>query len=57
MSPWAMLANSAPLTPVGVMLAMPRRTKPMWPTEEYAMSRFRSPLAPGRASARQASDP
>lgn len=57
MSPWAMLAKSAPLTPVGVMLAMPRSTKPMWPTEEYAMSRFRSPLAPGRARARQASDP
>ena len=34
MRPWAMLANSAPFTPVGVMVAMPRSTKPMWPTEE-----------------------
>lgn len=57
MRPWAMLAKSAPLTPVGVMLAMPRSTKPMWPTEEYAIRRLRSPLDPGRTSARQASDP
>lgn len=34
MRPWAMLANRAPFTPVGVMVAMPSRTKPMWPTEE-----------------------
>ena len=34
MRPWAMLANSAPLTPVGVSVAMPSSTKPMWPTEE-----------------------
>ena len=57
MRPWAMLANSAPFTPVGVMVAMPSSTKPMWPTEEYAMSRLRSPLAPCLARARQARDP
>lgn len=57
MRPWATFAKSAPLTPVGVMLAMPRSTKPMWPTEEYAMRRFRSPLLPRLARARQASDP
>lgn len=57
MRPWAMLAKSAPFTPVGVIEEMPSSTKPMWPTEEYAMSRFRSPLLPCLASERQASDP
>ena len=46
-----MLANSAPLMPVGVSVAMPSSTKPMWPTLEYAISRLRSRWA------RQASEP
>jgi hypothetical protein len=50
-SPWAMFATSAPLTPTGVSVAMPSSTKPMWPTLEYATSRFRS------VCARQAREP
>lgn len=37
-----MLPSSAAFTPVGVSVAMPSSTKPMWPTEEYAISRFTS---------------
>ena len=42
MTPWAMLPISAAWTPVAVRVAMPSSTKPMWPTDEYAMSRFSS---------------
>ena len=51
MTPCATLAYRAPLIPTGVSVAMPSRTKPMWPTEENATRRLRSRWA------RQASDP
>ena len=34
MTPWATMPNTAALIPVGVRVAMPSITKPMWPTEE-----------------------
>ena len=45
MTPWAMLPISAAWSPVAVSVAIPSSTKPMWPTLEYAISRFRSSCA------------
>ena len=42
MIPWLKSWKIPPCTPITVRLEAPRRTKPMWPTELYAMSRFRS---------------
>ena len=49
--PWATMPNIAALMPSGVSVAMPSITKPMWATDEKAMSRFmsvwaRQPSAP-----------
>ena len=42
MTPWAMLPNSAAWMPASFIAAMPSITKPMWPTDENAMSRLTS---------------
>ncbi len=42
MIPWAIMPKIAALMPVGVSVAMPSITKPMWPTELNAMRRLRS---------------
>ena len=51
MRPWATMPNTAALRPKSVRLAMPSITKPMWATDEKAISRFmsvwaRQPRAP-----------
>ncbi len=51
MRPWATMPNMAALMPKSVRVAMPSITKPMWATDEKAMSRFmsvwaRQPRAP-----------
>ncbi len=51
MTPWATMPNTAALMPTVVRVAIPSITKPMWPTEEYAISRLMSRWA------RQQSDP
>jgi hypothetical protein len=51
MRPWATMPMMAALMPTSVRVAMPSITKPMWPTDEKAMSRFMSVWA------RQASEP
>ena len=51
MRPWAIMPMIAALMPMSVRVAIPSMTKPMWPTDEYAMRRFMSVWA------RQASDP
>ena len=40
--PWATMPNIAALMPNVVRVAMPSITKPMWATEEKAISRFMS---------------
>ena len=42
MTPCAMLPMTAAWKPMLVSVAMPSRTNPMCPTDEYAMRRFRS---------------
>ena len=42
MRPWATMPNTAALRPKSVRLAMPSITKPMWATDEKAISRFMS---------------
>jgi hypothetical protein len=42
MRPWATMPNTAALIPNDVRVAMPSITKPMWATEEKAISRFMS---------------
>jgi hypothetical protein len=42
MRPWATMPKMAALMPAGVMVAMASITKPMWATDEKAMSRFMS---------------
>ena len=49
--PWATMPNSAALMPSVVSVEMPSITKPMWATDENAISRFmsvwaRQPSAP-----------
>ena len=51
MRPWATMPNTAALSPKLVSVAMPSMTKPMWATDENAISRFMS------VSARQHSEP
>ena len=51
MRPWATMPKMAALMPKSVSVAMPSITKPMWATDEKAMSRFmsvwaRQPRAP-----------
>ena len=51
MRPWATMPMIAALMPKSVSVAMPSITKPMWATDENAMSRFtsvwaRQPRAP-----------
>ena len=42
MMPWATMPKIAALMPTEVSVAMPSITNPMCPTEEKAISRFRS---------------
>ena len=42
MRPWATIPKMAALRPMSVSVAMPNITKPMWATDEKAMSRFMS---------------
>ena len=42
MRPWATMPNIAALMPNWVSVEMPSITKPMWATDENAMSRFMS---------------
>ena len=42
MRPWATMPKMAALKPNGVSVAMPSITKPMWDTDENAISRFMS---------------
>ena len=44
MRPWATMPKMAALMPKSVSVAMPSITKPMWATDENAMSRFMSRL-------------
>jgi hypothetical protein len=51
MRPWATIPKTAALMPKSVSVEMPSMTKPMWATDEKAMSRFtsrwaRQPRAP-----------
>src|SRR5207245_6572114 len=45
MIPWLKSWKIAPWTPMTVRLEAPSRTNPMWPTELYAIRRFRSTWA------------
>ena len=45
MRPWATMPMTAALRPKSVSVAMPSMVKPMWETEEKAMSRFMSVCA------------
>jgi len=40
--PCAIIRIIAPVNPQGVWIRIPPATSPMWPTEEYAISDFRS---------------
>ena len=42
MRPWATMPKMAALMPKSVSVAMPSITKPMWATDEKAISRFMS---------------
>ena len=42
MMPWATIWKTAPWSPCCEKTKMPSVTKPMWLTDEYAMSRLRS---------------
>ena len=42
MRPWATIPNRAALMPNVVSVEMPSMTKPMWATDENAISRFMS---------------
>ncbi len=42
MRPWATMPKMAALMPIGVSVAMASITKPMWATDEKAISRLRS---------------
>ena len=44
-TPCATIPKMAALIPIGVRVAMASMTKPMWPTEENAINRFRSRCA------------
>ena len=41
-TPWATMPKIAAWMPIVVSVAMPSMTKPMWPTELNAISRFKS---------------
>ena len=45
MRPWATMPNIAALMPNSVSVEMPSITKPMWATDENAISRFMSVCA------------
>ena len=45
MRPWATMPKTAALKPKSVSVAMPSITKPMWATDENAISRFMSVCA------------
>ena len=45
MRPWATMPKMAALMPKVVRVEMPSMTKPMWATDEKAMSRFMSVCA------------
>ena len=42
MIPWANIWKTDPLSPASVSVAAPSITSPMWDTDEYAMTYFRS---------------
>lgn len=41
-NPWAIMSNIAPVSPQCVWIRVAEITRPMWPTDEYAMRAFRS---------------
>jgi hypothetical protein len=44
-TPWANIWNTEPFSPASVSVAAPSMTRPMWETDEYAMTYLRSPCA------------
>ena len=42
MAPWANIWKTEPLRPSTVPVDSPRQTMPMWETEEYPMTYFKS---------------
>jgi len=45
MTPWANIWKTEPFRPASVSVAAPSMTIPMWETDEYAMTYFRSVCA------------